>query len=646
MESGRLHRGVVHDCYQEARRAYRRTRRVAARSGIDQEAKLLHTLCCSNISAFWRNVGRVRRGRQSVHCNLNAESFHEHFSHVHDDDEEQLSPSQVVISRAVAERFSEGCAGDDPKIVTGEMVSQLIPRIKRGSAPGPDFVTPEHLFFGNSPELLEALARLLTACFAVGRVPRSFSTSVVTPILKKSGLDPNKLDNYRPIALTSILSKLLELIVLSELEASFVPHDLQFGFVEHRGTSEASLLINETVQWHLRRRSPVFVANLDARKFFDRIWHDGLFWRLIDLLSARTWCLLRSWYKVLSGQVAFRGFLSREFKILRGTRQGAILSPTLANVFIRPLLVALDDSGRGAVLHGCHVPAVCYADDLCLISCNVNYLDDLLSIVDKFAANWRLKFTCSEPAKTKSHCMIFGNNMLAETPSWSLGDQQLRVVSETEHLGSVMSSSLQATQHVSQRMKRARGSLYGLTPAGMFSKKLAPSDKAFLWSTVVAPSLTYGASVSPLRPEEISELERFQARHLKAALGLPPMAHHTALFAALGVPSVQETLRAMALRGFLNALKSEHRLSRAMIRGMTVLATDPAQIDGSFLGLVFRLCNSDLGNLLSVATGHIDREFIRPQSESNGVIDSLRFLASRTDSTAGRLMRLIVMPSL
>ena len=76
------------------------------------------------------------------------------------------------------------------------------------------------------------------------------------------------LDNYRPIALTSTLSKLLEQVVLTELESSFVPHDLQFGFVEHRGTTEASLLISEVLQWYQRRGSPIFMANLDARKFF------------------------------------------------------------------------------------------------------------------------------------------------------------------------------------------------------------------------------------------------------------------------------------------------------------------------------------------------------------------------------------------
>ena len=191
-------------------------------------------------------------------------------------------------------------------MVTGEEVAQLIPRLKRGSAPGPDSVTVEHLHFGYCPELLDIIAGLLTACFATGRVPDSFSTSVVTPILNKPGLDPNLLDNYRPIALTSILSKLLELVILAELELSFVQHDLQFGFAQHRGTTEASLLISETVQWHQRRGSPVFVANLDARKFFDHIWHDGLLWRLIEFVNVRTWCLLLSWYRELRGQVAFR----------------------------------------------------------------------------------------------------------------------------------------------------------------------------------------------------------------------------------------------------------------------------------------------------------------------------------------------------
>ena len=153
----------------------------------------------------------------------------------------------------------------------------------------------------------------------------------------------------------------------------------------------------------------------------------------------------------------------------------------------------------------------------------------------------------------------------------------------------------------------------------------------------------WGYSV-PLRPEGLGDLERFQARHLKVALGLAPQTHHSALLAALGVPNIQETLRSMVLRGFFNAFKSEHRLSRVLTRGLAVLAVDPAQLDGSFLGLVYAICNYNLGTVLTVASGFIDSEMIRPRSQPDGLIDSLRFLAASTDSTARLLMRLLVMP--
>ena len=55
--------------------------------------------------------------------------------------------------------------------------------------------------------------------------------------------------------------------------------------------------------------------------------------------------------------------------------------------------------------------------------------------------------------------------------------------------------------------------------AGIFSEDLAPPpplDKTFLWRTIVAPSLTFGAGVVLLRPEDVTELDHFQGRRLNA----------------------------------------------------------------------------------------------------------------------------------
>ena len=337
-DCGRQVNSAVHVCYCEARRAYRRARKRAARARVNAEARLLHTLRRDrNINAFWRRVNSIRRGGQRVRSELSASNFADHFGSVSRDDESQLSPGQLLICDAVAARFNAGCDSSEVRIVSPEEVSGLLRRLKRGAAPGIDHVTVEHLLYGESRILLIVIARLLTACFASLSVPDTFSASVVTPLLKKVGLDPNCLDSYRPIALTSTMSKLLECLLLSELTESFSPSDLQFGFLENRGTSQASLLVTETAQWHVKRGSPVFAANLDARKCFDRIWHDGLFFRLRKLLSPRSWHLLVMWYRHLTAYVIYAGHRSGCFDITRGTRQGAILSPTLANVFFSAL---------------------------------------------------------------------------------------------------------------------------------------------------------------------------------------------------------------------------------------------------------------------------------------------------------------------
>ena len=147
---------------------------------------------------------------------------------------------------------------------------------------------------------------------------------------------------------------------------------------------------------------PVFAANLDARKCFHRIWHDALFYRLIQHLSVNCWLLVVYWYRHLSARVSFGGTSSEMFSVVRGTRQGAILSPAFANVFLHPLLAALDDSGCGAFTLQHHVPAVCYADDLLLLSTSAKHLSVLLGLVSDFARGWRLEFVHPNPVRQKA----------------------------------------------------------------------------------------------------------------------------------------------------------------------------------------------------------------------------------------------------
>ena len=135
-----------------------------------------------------------------------------------------------------------------------------------------------------------------------------------------------------------------------------------------------------------------------------------------------------------------------------------------ANAYLHPLVAALDASGVGADLYGHHAPVVCYAADLLLLATNAKYLGTMLELVSDFAQRWRLDFVHPEPDRTKSHCFIFGRELLAEEPRWSLSDQRLSNRHQSEHLGVVLDEGLSAAPHVRHRTARARASLYGLAP--------------------------------------------------------------------------------------------------------------------------------------------------------------------------------------
>ena len=50
-----------------------------------------------------------------------------------------------------------------------------------------------------------------------GVFPTAFKTAVVKPLLKKSNLDPNVLNNYRPVSNLPFLSKILEKLVFNQV---------------------------------------------------------------------------------------------------------------------------------------------------------------------------------------------------------------------------------------------------------------------------------------------------------------------------------------------------------------------------------------------------------------------------------------------
>ena len=73
---------------------------------------------------------------------------------------------------------------------------------------------PTSLLYDNIDLLLPALTNIINRSLLSGEVPFDFKTAVVKPLLKKAGLDPNQMKNYRPVSNLPFISKILEKVVL------------------------------------------------------------------------------------------------------------------------------------------------------------------------------------------------------------------------------------------------------------------------------------------------------------------------------------------------------------------------------------------------------------------------------------------------
>jgi len=98
---------------------------------------------------------------------------------------------------------------------------------------------------GSKAVLLPYLTGMVNASLREGRLPSSQKHAVVTPLLKKSGLDPEELKNYRPVSNLTFVSKLvgrtIAACLVTYLNANGLMPPLQSAYRRHHSTETALL---------------------------------------------------------------------------------------------------------------------------------------------------------------------------------------------------------------------------------------------------------------------------------------------------------------------------------------------------------------------------------------------------------------------
>ena len=75
-------------------------------------------------------------------------------------------------------------------------------------------------------DLAPLVTRIVNVSLSTGTVPSGLKQALVTPILKKSGLDANDLRNFRQVSNLPFVSKILERVVLLQLQSHLCANSL------------------------------------------------------------------------------------------------------------------------------------------------------------------------------------------------------------------------------------------------------------------------------------------------------------------------------------------------------------------------------------------------------------------------------------
>ena len=265
-------------------------------------------------------------------------------------------------------------------------------------------------FLVHAPDVVfQLLSLCLKSYMTHAHVTDFLLTSMLIPIIKDKLGDITSSENYRSIAISSLVMKLFDLVIMNLFKENLNFDDLQFGYQADVSTAMCTWMAAETISYFQRNGSDVFTCLMDMSKAFDTVQHSCLFQKLLDqgMPSVIVRFLLVS-YDNQQANVRWNEKYSRYFKIKNGVKQGAILSAVLYCVYTNGLFEKLRKLKIGCHVGQTYVGVVGYADDLLLLSPSMDGLQEMLKVCEQYAESHNLKFsTNSNPQKSKTKCMAF-----------------------------------------------------------------------------------------------------------------------------------------------------------------------------------------------------------------------------------------------
>ncbi|GFW51204.1 probable RNA-directed DNA polymerase from transposon X-element [Trichonephila clavipes] len=334
-------------------------------------------------------------------------------------------------------------------------IIHYIKHVNAKKAPGKDSITNRML--KNFPiKLILILTILINKILKFNHFPDNWKEAIIFPI-NKPDKDPHLASSYRPISLLSTIGKLTESIILHRLKNFINENNIlnpnQYGFTNKLSTLHPLLRLTENISEGFQKKKSTGAIFLDIQKAFDRVWINGLTFKLITFKIPHPLIhLIHSYITNRSFRIRINETLSNEHSVSAGCPQGLLLGPLLFNLYINDIpdysLTKINLYADDTAIHTTYkkLETISFA------------LNKHLLLLQNFYDKWKISINVE-----KSTAIIFTKKQSLPPPIF-MYNKQIPWSQEAKYLGIIFDTHLTWKQHIYYVRDKFRKIMFKLSP--------------------------------------------------------------------------------------------------------------------------------------------------------------------------------------